>query len=331
MTLRRRTREAADVLVGKFLDAKLSQKSSLYPWQINASESLVTPGDSAGGPANDDARLADLELRYGRFDPTVTTPFVWVNGKVSAEDLSRYRGDNQYVWQRGGLNGNDLAYALSYYYLKSGTGADLLRKMNEDGAFGALTIEVDGRLVSRDLLDSVGEIDFLRRHVGLGEKPLSVLDVGAGYGRLAYRMTETVEAFVYATDAFATSTFLCEHYLAHRNSSAVTVPLDEVDDFLGSTNVDIATNIHSFSECRIEAVEWWIGRLAKAGVRYLMVVPNSVASTGEPRCLTNDRQDMEAVFEAAGYSLVAREPRHRDPLVQRFGLDAAQFNLFQLR
>lgn len=331
MTFKRIIIEAADAIAGKLLDAKLSQRRSLYPWQIDASESLLLPSDKAGGPANDDARLIDLEARYARFDPVVTTPLVWVNGKVSAEHLNRYRGDNHYVWQRGGINGNDLAYALSYYYHKAGTGADLLAKMNEDGAFGAITMEIDGRLVSRDLLDSVGEIEFLRRHVGVGEKPLCVLDVGAGYGRLAYRMSEAVEACVYATDAFATSTFLCEHYLAHRNSSAVTIPLDQVDHFLGSTKVDVATNVHSFSECRIEAIEWWTGRLARAGVQYLMVVPNAVAPTGEPRCLTNDGQDMEAVFEAGGYTLVVREPRHRDPLVQRFGLDPAQMNLFRLR
>jgi hypothetical protein len=120
-----------------------------------------------------------------------------------------------------------------------------------------------------------------------------------------------------------------ERYLAHLGSNAKVVPLDEVDDFLSATRIDVATNIHSFSECRLEAIEWWVTRLARAGVRYIMVVPNLV-DPGDGHCLTNAHEDMEEVFAEAGYVATVREPRHRDPQVQRYGVDPTWLNLFEL-
>lgn len=313
--------------------------SGLYDWQqhqINAPDF-----DEASLPAGaldylqpDNPRLLELERRYAAFDPAVITPSVWSKDTIDERSLRFFRGDNPYVWQRPGFNSNELAYALSYLSLKAGSAASILNKLPEDGQFGAKTVSIDKRLVSRDLLDSVREIEFLQVHAGLGNSAHSVLDIGAGYGRLAHRLNETTGANVsiFATDAFPQSTFLAEYYLRFRKAErARVIPLDEVEAFLASNPIDVATNIHSFSECTPEAIAWWVQRLARHDVRYLMVIPNGEARDGSIRCQINrGGGDMEAIFENFGYRIKVREPRHAEPLAQRYGLDPAQLNLFEL-
>ena len=316
----------------------LKRTVGLYDWQKQFADRKIT--DEASLPSgaleylrSDNPRLLELEQRYKTFDPTVTVPAIWVMDMVNENTLRFFRGDSPYVWQRPGLNSNEVAYALSYFSLRSGSAKSVLDALPEDGLFGALTIPLDGRLVSRDLLDSVREIEFLQLHAGLGESAHSVLDIGAGYGRLAHRLNQiTPESVaIYATDAFPQSTFLAEYYLKFREANrAQVIPLDEFDAFLETTPVEIATNIHSFSECAPAAIEWWVERLAKHKVRYLMIVPNGEARDGTIRCETNTGVDIEAIIARFGYKLKIREPRHREPLVQRYGLDPAQLNLFEL-
>lgn len=321
----------------KNLGFLVKRRSSLYPWQ---QEDDVRAPDEAGLPPgaveyliSHNPRLLELERRYELFDPAVTTPSVWLKGTVDERSLRFFRGDSPYVWQRPGLNSHELAYALSYLALKSGSAEPILNKLTEDGLFGAMTIPMDGRLISRDLLDSVREIEFLQVHAGLGQSAHSVLDIGAGYGRLAYRLHQILPdtVSIYATDAFPQSTFLSEYYLEFRNAKrARVIPLDEVDAFLDRTEIEVATNVHSFSECTLEAIAWWVKRLADHKVRYLMIVPNAEARDGPVRCVTNNGEDMEALIARFGYKLKVREPRHAEPLVQRYGLDPAQLNLFEL-
>ena len=179
-----------------------------------------------------------------------------------------------------GVHTNQLAYALTTYYVKSIDQLGLVGKLDEDPLFGNVCFDIDNRLVSRDLLDSILEIYFLEKHLKLSalENP-TLLDIGAGYGRLAHRMLNALPNIkqVLCTDAFPVSTFVSEYYLRFRDlgDRAKVVPLDEIEQALWDHPVDIAINIHSFPECRLSAIEWWVSRLAKYGVRYLMIVPNS--------------------------------------------------------
>lgn len=280
----------------------------------------------------DHPELLDLEARYKTFEPRVTRPLVWRAHRVSDEDLLSFRGDNAFVWQVRGPNRTEAGYALCYYQLRSTPAGALLGRLSEDGLFGAHAFEIDGRLVTRDLLDSVGEIEFLTRHLGIDRGAWNILDIGAGYGRLAHRLDELGHEGleVYATDAFARSTFLCRYYLGFRGARrARAVPLDEVDSLFQRTQIQIATNVHSFSECTADAVDWWLGRLARHGVPWLMVVPNE-GSSGGARCEGNDGTDQEAIFERHGYRLRVREPRYRDPVVQKHGVDPVWLHLFAL-
>jgi SAM-dependent methyltransferase len=318
-------------------DAAIVRRSMLYPWQSPSDTAAFSPSELGDTAARsyltvDNPRLAELRSTYARLDPTVTSPLIWADDIISEHDLRLFRGDNAFVFQLGGLRYNELSYTLATYYTMSAREAPLLDRMSEDGAFGAYTIDVAGKRVSRDMLDAAREIDFLLSHAQVDHPRLRVLDIGAGYGRLAHRLTETVgdRVEVFATDAFPFSTFISEFYLRHRDSAATVVPLDEVDSFLEAKPIDVAVNIHSFSECTVEAIEWWVSRLAQHEVRYLMVVPNDSDGPELVPCMTNDGHDMEAVFRKHRYRKIASEFRYADPIVQRFGIDPAQLNMFVL-
>ena len=88
--------------------------------------------------------------------------------------------------------------------------SELGDKLVEDDYFGNITFDIDGKLVSRDLLDSLVEIYFLDRHLGLASAApgLTVLDIGAGYGRLAHRILSALPSATryLCSDAIAEST-----------------------------------------------------------------------------------------------------------------------------
>jgi len=101
-----------------------------------------------------------------------------------------------------------------------------------------------------------------------------VLDVGAGYGRLAHRLCSWApRARVVATDAVPLSTFPCEYYLGHRGCTNAQVgPLDEAEALIARGGFDLAVNVHSFGEAPRAAVAWWLERIAAAGVPRLFIV-----------------------------------------------------------
>lgn len=278
-------------------------------------------------------RLLELRERYQSCDSRVITPLVWTDQYVNAEDILRFRADNAYVWQLRGDNMHETAYALTEFYVKTIDRFGLLDKLTEDQSFGVSTFKFDVKPVSRDLLDSIMEIYFLEKHLGiLSKDSFRVLDIGSGYGRLAHRMctaAENLSAYL-CTDAVAVSTFICEYYLSYHGLSprARAVPLDEIDAELGAESVDLAINVHSFPECTIAAIDWWLSLLEKRAVRYLMVVPNALWVHGE-QLITNEGVDFGKVIEDHGYQLLAKEPKFRDPIVQKYGIGPTYHYLFE--
>ncbi|MGH2728117.1 MAG: hypothetical protein ACRDKS_14185, partial [Actinomycetota bacterium] len=168
-------------------------------------------------------RLTELKAAYARLDWPVTRHSHWHEHSLDSVDLRYFRGDNPYVWQY--RETDHRASALRYYvYLKYVLDRDrlsLVDKLGEDGAFGCHTYRFPGYpACSRDLLESATELSFLDQHAELlGRDHLRVLDVGAGYGRLAHRTAQAASDLVdfVCVDAVAESTFLCEQYVAHRN------------------------------------------------------------------------------------------------------------------
>jgi SAM-dependent methyltransferase len=338
MGLRRWSRRAANRLLRRY-GAEIIPTKALYPWQQNIIEEPCFNECELSDAAQrhlrrDNPALLDLQARYRGLHIDVTTHSLWSDLHVREEDLAHFRGDNAWVFQLRGRNSNILAYALSFYYLRSSDCLGLLDKLEEDASFGNFTFTIAGRVVSRDLLDSISELNFLDRQLQLNSRTsIRVLDIGAGYGRLAHRMVQAfngIEAY-YCADAVAVSTFVSEYYLAFRGvQKAKVIPLDQIQAVLGLHYIDLAINIHSFSECRLEAIEWWIRLLSTHGVESLMIAPNRSTSGGQ-LLLTNDGQDFLPVLERYGYRLIIKQPKYLDPVVQEFGLQPTWYHLFELK
>ena len=319
---------------------RMVRSSILYDWQKNSYEAArfnasPLPEGARSYLHVDHPRLVELRSRYSVFDSRVTSPLVWRNGYVRAEDLLYFRGDNAYVWQLRGPNMDLPAYALSTYYVKSIDVLGLLSKLVEDDYFGNFVFNIDQKPVSRDLLDSIIEIYFLENHLGLasGANGFNVLDIGAGYGRLAHRMLSALPGVkrYLCTDAVAESTFISEYYLRFRNLNdrARVVPLHEIEEALETQPVNLAINIHSFSECRLPAIEWWMSLLAKHRVKHLMIVPNGLDHGGE-LLLTLEGKDMRTVIEKHGYRQVAKDPKYADSVLQKHAVNPTCHFLFEL-
>lgn len=270
----------------------------------------------------DHPRLTELRAAYAETDAAVRVRSRWTDERVGSWlDLARFRGDNAYVWHyREDRRSSELKFLVYAQDVRRRDHAGLLDRLGEDGAFGCWSYDFDGLpRCSRDLLDSVNELLFLDDALGvLGGSCPRVLDIGAGYGRLAHRYVEACTGVTdhCCTDAVAESTFVCEHYLRHRGVAppARVAPLTEVAD-LSPGSFDLAVNVHSWSECPHDAIAWWLDHLARLEVPHLFVVPNERAGFAslEP---DGSRRDYLPLIGQAGYRLVREEPAFADPAVR---------------
>lgn len=268
--------------------------------------------------------LEDLRRRYAGHPAAPTA--LWTRDFVERHvQLEYFRADNAYVW--GTRNRViEAQYLIVAYYLEQFDSSGLFQRLDEDDLFGAETFDFNGRPVSRDLLDSVCELLFLERHLGIsGVDGLTILDIGAGYGRLAYRADTALAGLgsYLCTDAVPESTFVSGYYLDFRGTRRTeVVPLDEIERRLESASVDVAVNIASFSECTLASITWWIDLVAKHEIPHLMIVPNDGAQLLSYES-DGTKRPFLAVLEDRGYRVSAQEPKYQHPSVQRCGIHAA--------
>ncbi len=285
---------------------------------------------------SDNPRLAALRSLYASLDLPALNHHMWAGGRVAeGVELQHFRGDNLYVWHYP-EHPRAMALKLFLYMrqVEAGGGGPLLGQLSEDGAFGCWTTGVAGYgKLSRDLLDSVNEIVFLDRHLDVLTRPgLRVLDIGAGYGRLAYRMAEAAENLTdyCCVDAVPESTFLAEYYLNFRGSSppARALPIDQVSSLLPGA-FDLAVNVHSFSECTLRAITWWIQELVRLRVPHLFVVPNEADGilSREP---DGSYHQVLPLLESAGYRPIVKERAIQDRAAREMLMLNDNFYLFSL-
>jgi len=285
--------------------------------------------------AQNNPRLAELREEYAALDLAVLEHSRWRESSREAFlDLRYFRGESLITWHyREPLRVTELKYYLWLRYIGERDHLELLNRLVEDGAFGCWHFRYAGHPpVSRDLLQSINEISFLDRELGIATMDqLAVLDIGAGYGRLGHRMTTALDNVTdyCCADAIPESTFLSEYYLRYRDCipPARVITLDRVAQ-LEPGAFDLALNIHSFSECPLAAVEWWIGQLSRLRVPRLLIVPN------EPEALLSleadkTRRDFGPMLERAGYHLARREPVVADPAVRDLLQLHDHFHLFE--
>jgi len=286
-------------------------------------------------------RLTELKERYRRYAPEALRASRWNQEHVDTVTMPWFRGDNPYIWQFREKNteGKHIATAM---YLKSIDRHSWMKTLKEDGLFGAYVFEFDGGYISRDLLDSIAELYFLDDVLRVSEwTKENILDIGAGYGRLAYRAVNALPdlSHFYCVDAIPESSFISDYYLRFREADRTTVlALDEIRQALAATTITLATNIHCFSECTSSAVCWWLDLLREHEVRYLMIVPDAYSNGGH-RFLTRETssydekqmKDYLPEVQARGYRLVEKRPKFRDANVQRYGISPTHHYLFELR
>ena len=154
----------------------------------------LKPGDSSSAaldaeshaylqPAN--PRLVELGGRYAALK---TPPHSCWSSWERCIDLRRFRAENAYQSQAYFL-ATIARYRLTAAYVEARDDFGWLRSLEEDGRFGAKLWPVaKGLTVTRDLLDSILELAWLKEMLDFGmDDTIHLLDIGAGYGRLAHR------------------------------------------------------------------------------------------------------------------------------------------------
>ena len=298
--------------------------------------SVPLPPEAERDLRADNPRLLELRAEYSALDLPVLEPSRWHEDAVASFlDHRWFRGETLITWHYRELPRiSRLKYFVFARYVADRDPRGYLERVEEDGAFGCWTFAYPGLgTVSRDLLESVNELAFLDRELGLADRAsVRVLDVGAGYGRLAHRMTATHPnlADFCCVDAIPDSTFLSEWYLRHRGCTppARVVSLGALERELIPGAFDLAVNIHSFAECTHAAIAWWVALLARLEVPHLLVVPN------EPTELLSleadgSRRDFLPILEDAGFRLVLREPVIDDEAVRELLDLHDHFHLFE--
>ena len=316
---------------------QLSEEDRRYLTSFH-DDSVPLPAGAEERLRPDHPRLAELRAAYDALDLPVRVPSRWSPERVEGFlDLRWFRGETLITWHYRELPRiTRLKYYVMLRYVAERDRTGLLERLDEDGLFGCWTFSYPGYgRVSRDLLESVNELEFLERELSLSTREgFSVLDIGAGYGRLGHRMASAYPGLrdYCCVDAIAESTFLSEYYLEFRGVAppARVVPLHEIDAGLEPGAFDLAVNIHSFSECTLEAIAWWLERLAALRIPNLLIIPN------EPDQLLSleadgTRKDFAALVAQAGYEPAASEPALDDDAVRELVGVEDTLHLFRLR
>jgi hypothetical protein len=295
-----------------YLVTRLDDEARRYA-RVSHNDEVPLPAGAEAALRHDNPKLVELEAAYDALDIPAAAHTQWRSGWLGRNlSLAWFRGDNAYVWQFRQLR--SAANARMYLNLLDVELRDrlgLLKTLDEDGRFGAWTFTYGNRPpVSRDLLDSVNEINYLDARMSLSSiEGLRVLDIGAGYGRLAHRMSAALPnlAAYDCIDGVATSTFLCDYYLNYREvpDTVRVVRLDQWETL--ADEYDLAVNVHSFSECSLETIRWWLARIAERNIEWLLIVPNTPHELRSTE-LDGSMLDFSDEVRKAGYEQVDERP-----------------------
>jgi hypothetical protein len=226
-------------------------------------------------------------------------------------DSFRTGAQNDFVFQDDDVGTLRGVYQVLLAADRRPGGPRLLERTVEDGSFNCTVLRADdGVAISRDLLDSISELSFLARAFGEGAlRRMRILDVGAGYGRLAKRFRDcfgggSSPALYHTVDGLPQSTLLSRVYLSRYGYEDSVLELPGLAQFLAGHPVDLLVNVHSFPEMPLPDIDFWLGHAAAARVPYLFIVPNSPHSTaGRLHHNTAHSQAISHLLRRRGYEL----------------------------
>jgi hypothetical protein len=236
-------------------------------------------------------RLSEIEAIAAR--SPLSDVAMWRDWAVKVKQhLQEFAGEAYYLMQDYPREDYD---RVAQYIVEHDCPRDM-SLANWDCRYGALAFDTKALgPATRAWLDGVIETDYLNRHLpgGLGRQ--RIIDIGAGYGRLAGMMTRLYPGLTYqCIDAVPVSTFLCEFYLAALQSPARVLTLDQ------PFQADVAINIHSWNECSLPQVARWLDLLKDTP--YLFTVSHNSTYSTFPYGSASFRPLIESHYE-----LVARE------------------------
>jgi SAM-dependent methyltransferase len=178
-----------------------------------------------------------------------------------------------------------------------------------DLAHGARAFATDIGVVTRAWVDGNIEIDFLRRQLRKWTSSwLDVLDIGAGYGRLAVMLAPSVGSYT-CVDAVPVSVEVCRDYTRRYAPSVRVLSVAELRQAMidPTFRPNLAINIHSWNECSLDQIAAWLDVLDALEVTWLFTVSHGqnpdvpVSETsyrawgpGEFKTLLLDRYNLKA-------------------------------------
>lgn len=283
----------------------------------------------------DNPRLAELRDQYRAYKSDARAHSQWSESFAENIDFGAFRGDSNYLWQYRDAN-VPLTYVATYYHHLVSGRKDLLERCTEDSAFGTSGIWLHEALITRDRLDSVAELGFLRDIFKLNETSAPrILDIGSGYGRFAWRTSQCFpDAQVLGVDAVPESAFLCEYYLRYRGASPNIrmVPLPRLEAELREAPVDFAVAFNSLSECSAVAIRWWLRLLAEHQIPNLVVAPHSGFDGGRKLFSVElpgvERVELTSLFAEYGYERTVLREKYTEPAMQSYGVSPTWFHVF---
>lgn len=170
--------------------------------------------------------------------------------------------------------------ALLWEYVSARDTRGLLRGANEPGLGNPLTVSYGGRRVSQDLCNSAHEILSMLEGLGPEGRPQRVIELGGGYGRVAWLMLNAFPAVRYILVDIPPALALAQRYLttlypdkrafrfrSFDDGDAVADELNEADmafltpnqlDLLRSLQADLFVNISSLHEMRRDQIRHYL-------------------------------------------------------------------------
>lgn len=260
------------IINGDFLGPSRSEMLKYYNHGLTSDYFSIPGIDSI---SRDDGLLVELEREYENH--SLGKLGYWQQWQNSVKDkLPLFAGEYVYLSQHY----ENTEYGRVASWLSKRTGFSLSHKhRTTDCQYGAQAVGTALGQATRAWLESQVELEFIQRFVRLDGSV--VLDIGAGYGRLAVAISEAEPlADVYCVDAVPISTYL---QLKYTKTHAPNVCVKTLTGFDSSMPIDLAINVHSWSECRSEQVEMWVDRL---NAKYLFTVSNTPGyeTWGDHKC-----------------------------------------------
>lgn len=180
----------------------------------------------------------------------------------TSRDLSNFKsGEANFklaLWNPG-TNGVRYLKALIYNLCASLSTENWnkLSRIHNREVGNPIAVRYNGELVCMDYLQSVYELEFIEKNIDLDG--LSVLEIGAGYGRTCHAIMSNHEVTAYYIIDLENSLNIASEYLRvvldqQQFKKLHFVSNEDVDEKLKTTAFDLGINIDSFAEMSEETV-----------------------------------------------------------------------------